>query len=148
MSSKITRVHGAATLPSIVWPADELAARFAIIHARHCDGGFRSPCECFTWERRCTDDFAQANDLVVSHAGSPRFGRLDFVRDVLPLVDHHVFFRTRRSQRISAILSHNYKPQPDFSPLGDHVIVDQLPRSWYFRGGVDATTAFLLRLAP
>jgi hypothetical protein len=141
----IVRVHGDASLPSIVWPADELAARFTVDHPSNCDGGHRSPCDCAAWERQSEQVFARANGLTIHRGDRPsRFGTLDFARGVLPLVDHPVLLRAPHTRRIIAVISHDYNPNRDFAALGPSVVVDRLPRSWYCRGG-DRTTAFLLR---
>lgn len=146
MTPKIICVHGNASPKSVVWPVGALAERFALTHPRHCDGGFQSPCQCKWWERWADDVFAQANGWVVHHGRWPRrFGGVDFRREVLPLIDHATPFRQGR--RIIAILSHDYNPQRNFSALPGQLVVHRLPRSWYWRGGIDATTAFLLRPA-
>jgi hypothetical protein len=140
----ILRVHGAAILPAIVWPA-ELANRFEVAD---CDGRHRGPCPHEDWESRAAAWFAEANGWAVHRGAMPRqFGGLSSA-DLMPMLDHAVAFRDRDTGRLVGIVSHNYHPRPDWSALGEAVTVDRLPRSWYMRGGVDRTTAFLLRPTP
>jgi hypothetical protein len=148
MSGGIVRVYGEAILPPIVWPAHELDALFATETPRICSRNALSLRESTTWERKYEQVFARANGLTVHRGRWPsQFATLDFMRGVMPLVDHFVLFRAPHTRRITAVLSLDYNLNRNFSRLGDHVVVDRLPRSWYWRGGFDHTTAFLLRPA-
>ncbi len=129
----IYRVHGDGDAAPPVWPGElcELLAR----------GGSSQE-----WEMQCAEAFARANGWSV-HRGRPprRFAGLDFTRDVLPLTDHVILFHERGG--VAALVSHDYSPRRDFSAFAGQIIVDHLPRSWYRGGGVDATTAYLMRPA-
>jgi hypothetical protein len=146
ITTDICRVHGNAALQRIIWPAEELEPHFVMHSPELCGNGSRASCKCGAHVQRCDQTFAAANGWAVFGGRWPRtFGGRDFVREVLPLLDHWVLFRERGSGRVAAILSHDYHSVRDFSALGEQIVVDRLPRSWYPRG---ATTAYLLRPTP
>ena len=137
-------INSSKNLPAVVWPVDALAPHFAA--ARACAYMSRGACGCWHREGAAADTFAAANGWVVHRGRLPRrFAGLDFLHDVIPLVDHPVLFRKPGSRKVVAVLSHDYHPARDFSALSGAVAVDRLPRSWYARGGPDRTTAYLLR---
>ena len=148
MTAEIVRVHGEAALTEVVWPAKELSALLAVPPQLPCTHlRLVGSCECTTWERKCETIFAGANGWS-AHPGrwERRWGGLDVERELLPLLDHFSLLHARGTRRIIGFLSHDYQANRDFSALGDRIVVDRLPASWYWPAG-GKTTAFLLRLA-
>jgi hypothetical protein len=135
-AADIVRVHSTATLAPAVFPAFALAPYFA------------NPTDNARREDDCAAIFAEANGWLLRDHWPREFAGLPFSK-VYALVDHAQFFEAPDGSNVVAIVSHDYHPSRDFSALGEYIVVERLPRSWYRRGvpmgEPEATTAYLLR---
>src|SRR5256885_1229783 len=98
-TNNIHRVHGEATMPSVIWPAEELSMLLAVPPIPCPPNCTLAGCKGAAWERACARIFLAANGWTAHRGRRPRrFGGLDVEREVLPLLDHFAMVRERGRQ--------------------------------------------------